>query len=205
MNMKNKITIVLSLLLLTFCGEALAQSRSINRGHAGGADVGYLIRTFLKASKNPNFSIPYDLYRGNRSLTVDESGDPSRHDSDNPYVYGYRGKITSNGRYLNLGGLYKTWNIVLSGPHAGAILLELNSLEIDGRQESTMKSMVVNSVPCKSLLKHNRGSYYDAYLYNAANGYVMIYFDWGASAEWMTIYASGDRWEINRVWNENVN
>lgn len=203
--MKYKIFIVF-IFLITFCNSVSAQSKSISRGStSGGADVGYLIRTFLKASKDPTYGIPYDLYRGNRSLTVNEDEDPSRYDSEWTSVYAYKGKLTANGRYLNVNGLYKTWNIVLSGPHSGAILLELNSAsEIDDRQQTQMKNMVVKSVPCNTLQKHKNGSSFDAYLYSAKNGYVMIYFNWGASAAWMTIYASGDWSEIIRVWNKNT-
>lgn len=201
--MKSKI-LVIACLLTAVIISASAQKRQSTRSTSGGADIGYLVRTFLKASKNPNYSIPYDLYRGNRSLTVNNDDNPSRYDTEWSYVYGYVGKITAIGRYLST-GLNKKWNIVLSGPQAGAVLLEMNSSEIDGLQMTSMKNKVVNAVPCTTLKKQRNGGYYKAYLYSAKNGYVMIYFSWGASAVWMTIYASGDWYEINRVWNENIN
>jgi len=162
-------------------------------------DVQTIVNMFLK-NMHDDGCCGYDLYsemndiQEYESVTLGNSG----------YNSIYKVKLTSNGEYINKQGSSRLWTMTLSGPHYGANMLRIESGEINDMYKDNMKSAVAKSLGGRNVKSYTNDMYMEYSLYETENGYYAIIFDWGASAMWMSIYASSDRSVIDSVIAEKM-
>ena len=105
--------------------------------------------------------------------------------------YSYSGKLTSSGTYLT-NAPNRMCSILLQGPRAGAEIMVVNCGEINDNLQDSFRTSISSALGGRLLSKNENYPLY-SYLYKCTNGYVLFSFTSGASAMFMTIYASANK------------
>ncbi len=165
-----------------------------------GTDVGTLINLFLTQCDGGKYMADFGIFSDNSMLSGSDV-DVDQLNTDYGMIgYAYYGKLTSSGTYLT-NAPNRMCSILLQGPRAGADIMVVNCGEINDNLQDSFRSSISSGVGGRLLSKSKGYSTYN-YLYKCPNGYVLFNFTLGASAEFMTIYATASKSTMTDIMNQ---
>lgn len=165
-----------------------------------GTDIGEMIKEYLTESNNGEYCVDFGLFSSNSSLKqMEDNG--GEYDDYGSFGAIYRGKFSIGGTTLS-NSPTRECNMYLKGPHAGAMIMIVSVGSFNDNYEEQIRNSLARALAGKKLETYNQYPVRDD-LYRLGNGYMLIHLDCGASAEYMTIYVSSERNNLQEIINSD--